>query len=263
MRLWLQLSSDKERMRGRRRLTRPLRYVSPSPCSQMPPCQARERRGPLVIFYQCPTRLLTHFLQLSDFFRFGVKYVEELYSQQPPQNAQYSWNRLEYRPLEGFVLAVSPFNFTAIGGNLAGAPALVGNVVVWKPSSAATYSNYLIHRILLEAGLPPSVIQFVPGAPQHVVTTAVGHREFAGLHFTGSTTVFKGLWKEIGGKVGQGAYKSYPRIVGETGGKNWHLVHQGADVKNAVLQSVRAAFEYQGQSIFCFALLDEGNSKYG
>ena len=189
-------------------------------------------------------------LQLADFFRFGVKCVEELYSQQPPENAQYVWNRLEYRPLEGFVLAVSPFNFTAIGGNLAGAPALVGNVVVWKPSPAATYSNYLIHRILLEAGLPPSVIQFVPGAPEHVVTTALSHRDFAGLHFTGSTKVFKGLWKEIGDKVGQGAYKSYPRVVGETGGKNWHLVHQSADVKNAVLQSVRSAFEYQGQSIY-------------
>ena len=188
-------------------------------------------------------------LQLSDFFRFGVKCVEELYSQQPPENSQYSWNRLEYRPLEGFVLAVSPFNFTAIGGNLAGAPALVGNVVVWKPSSTATYSNYIIHRILLEAGLPPSVIQFVPGPPAHVVTTALGHREFAGLHFTGSTKVFRNLWKEIGDNVGQGAYKSYPRVVGETGGKNWHLVHQSADVKNAVLQSVRSAFEYQGKFI--------------
>jgi 1-pyrroline-5-carboxylate dehydrogenase len=188
-------------------------------------------------------------LQLADFFRFGVKYVEELYSQQPPENAQYCWNRLEYRPLEGFVLAVSPFNFTAIGGNLAGAPALVGNVVVWKPSSSATYSNYIIHRILLEAGLPPSVIQFVPGAPAHVVTTALGHREFAGLHFTGSTKVFRDLWKEIGNNVGKGAYKSYPRVVGETGGKNWHLVHQSADVRNAVLQTVRSAFEYQGLSM--------------
>ena len=178
-----------------------------------------------------------------------MKCVEELYSQQPPENSQYSWNRLEYRPLEGFVLAVSPFNFTAIGGNLAGAPALVGNVVVWKPSSTATYSNYIIHRILLEAGLPPSVIQFVPGPPAQVVTTALGHREFAGLHFTGSTKVFRNLWKEIGNNVGQGAYKSYPRVVGETGGKNWHLVHQSADVKNAVLQSVRSAFEYQGQFI--------------
>ena len=193
-------------------------------------------------------------LQLADFFRFGVKCVEELYSQQPPENTQYCWNRLEYRPLEGFVLAVSPFNFTAIGGNLAGAPALVGNVVLWKPSSTATYSNYLIHRILLEAGLPPSVIQFVPGPPANVVTTALGHREFAGLHFTGSTKVFRSLWKEIGNNVGQGAYKSYPRVVGETGGKNWHLVHQSADVKNAVLQSVRSAFEYQGQFLcppFC------------
>ena len=201
---------------------------------------------PLPLCLLCFVYLLIHLLQLADFFRFGVKSVEELYSHQPPKNAQYCWNRLEYRPLEGFVLAISPFNFTAIGGNLAGAPALVGNVVIWKPSSTATYSNYIIHRILLEAGLPPGVIQFVPGKPEHIVTTALGHREFAGLHFTGSTKVFRGLWKEIGDKVGQGAYKSYPRIVGETGGKNWHLVHQSADVKNAVMQSVRSAFEYQG-----------------
>ena len=234
----------------------PLLPPSPSPPSQV----CGRRSNPTTILPLLPSRLtclLTRLLQLADFFRFGVKCVEELYGQQPPQNAQHSWNRLEYRPLEGFVLAVSPFNFTAIGGNLAGAPALVGNVVVWKPSSAAIYSNYLIHCILLEAGLPPGVIQFVPGAPEHVVTTALRHREFAGLHFTGSTQVFRGLWKEIGDAVGRGAYRSYPRVVGETGGKNWHLVHQSADVKNAVLQSVRSAFEYQGQSISLSALPSE------
>lgn len=219
--------------------------VAPSlPCECSSPAHHHSTSGPVA-----PHTRTDALLQLADFFRFGVKYAEELYGQQPPKNAQYTWNRLEYRPLEGFVLAVSPFNFTAIGGNLAGAPALMGNVVVWKPSPAATYSNYLIHRILLEAGLPPGVIQFVPGAPEHVVTPALGHRDFAGLHFTGSTKVFRGLWKEIGDRVGEGTYKSYPRIVGETGGKNWHLVHQTADVRNAVLQSVRSAFEYQGQSI--------------
>ncbi|KAI6163188.1 Aldehyde/histidinol dehydrogenase [Pisolithus thermaeus] len=188
--------------------------------------------------------------ELSDFFRFGVKYVEELYSQQPPKNTAGSWNRVEYRPLEGFVLAVSPFNFTAIGGNLPGAPALVGNVVVWKPSPAATYSNYLVYRILTEAGVPPGVIQFVPGPPPEVVAQCINHPDFAALHFTGSTFVFKKLWKDIAVNVDK--YKGYPRIVGETGGKNFHLVHRSAEIRNAVLQSVRGAFEYQGQK--CSAL---------
>ncbi|KAI5987781.1 Aldehyde/histidinol dehydrogenase [Pisolithus marmoratus] len=188
--------------------------------------------------------------ELTDFFRFGVKYVEELYSQQPPKNSAGSWNRVEYRPLEGFVLAVSPFNFTAIGGNLPGAPALVGNVVVWKPSPAATYSNYLVYRILTEAGVPPGVIQFVPGPPPEVVAQCINHPDFAALHFTGSTFVFKKLWKDIAANVDK--YKGYPRIVGETGGKNFHLIHQSAEIRNAVLQSVRAAFEYQGQK--CSAL---------
>lgn len=188
--------------------------------------------------------------ELTDFFRFGVKYVEELYSQQPPKNTAGSWNRVEYRPLEGFVLAVSPFNFTAIGGNLPGAPALVGNVVVWKPSPAATYSNYLVYRILTEAGVPPGVIQFVPGPPPEVVAQCINHPDFAALHFTGSTFVFKKLWKDIAANVDK--YKGYPRIVGETGGKNFHLIHRSAEIRNAVLQSVRGAFEYQGQK--CSAL---------
>ncbi|KIO12528.1 hypothetical protein M404DRAFT_12742 [Pisolithus tinctorius Marx 270] len=188
--------------------------------------------------------------ELTDFFRFGVKYVEELYSQQPPKNTAGSWNRVEYRPLEGFVLAVSPFNFTAIGGNLPGAPALVGNVVVWKPSPAATYSNYLVYRILAEAGVPPGVIQFVPGPPPEVVAQCINHPDFAALHFTGSTFVFKKLWKDIAANIDK--YKGYPRIVGETGGKNFHLIHRSAEIRNAVLQSVRGAFEYQGQK--CSAL---------
>ncbi|KAH7930632.1 delta-1-pyrroline-5-carboxylate dehydrogenase 1 [Leucogyrophana mollusca] len=188
--------------------------------------------------------------ELSDFFRFGVKYVEELYSQQPPKNAAGSWNRVEYRALEGFVLAVSPFNFTAIGGNLPGTPALVGNVVVWKPSPAATYSNYLIYQILAEAGVPAGVIQFVPGPPAEVVAQAIAHPSFAALHFTGSTFVFKKLWQDIAKNLDK--YKGYPRIVGETGGKNFHVIHKSAEVRNAVLQSVRGAFEYQGQK--CSAL---------
>ncbi|KAF8842670.1 delta-1-pyrroline-5-carboxylate dehydrogenase 1 [Paxillus ammoniavirescens] len=188
--------------------------------------------------------------ELSDFFRFGVKYVEELYAQQPPKNAQGTWNRVEYRALEGFVLAVSPFNFTAIGGNLPGTPALVGNVVVWKPSPAATYSNYLIYQILAEAGVPPGVIQFVPGPPPEVVAQAIGHPSFAALHFTGSTFVFKKLWKDIAANLDK--YRGYPRIVGETGGKNFHIIHKSAEIRNAVLQTIRAGFEYQGQK--CSAL---------
>jgi len=179
-----------------------------------------------------------------------VKYVEELYSQQPPRNTKGSWNRVEYRALEGFVLAVSPFNFTAIGGNLPGTPALVGNTVVWKPSPAATYSNYLVYKVFEEAGVPPGVIQFVPGPAAEVVAQAISHPDFAALHFTGSTFVFKKLWKDIAANLDN--YKGYPRIVGETGGKNFHLIHSSAEIKNAVMQSIRGAFEYQGQK--CSAL---------
>lgn len=185
--------------------------------------------------------------ELVDFFRFGVKYAEEVYSQQPAHNAPGVWNRLEYRPLEGFVYAISPFNFTAIGGNLAGAPALMGNVVVWKPSPSAIASNHLVHQILLEAGLPKNVIQFVPGDAEEVTSTVLNHPEFAALHFTGSTSVFRSLYGKIASGVAEGKYKSYPRIVGETGGKNFHLVHQSADVRNAVVQTIRGAFEFQGQ----------------
>jgi 1-pyrroline-5-carboxylate dehydrogenase len=188
--------------------------------------------------------------ELSDFFRFGVKYVEDLYAQQPPKNSAGAWNRVEYRALEGFVLAVSPFNFTAIGGNLPGVPAIVGNTVVWKPSPAATYSNYLIYQILAEAGVPAGVIQFVPGPPPEVVAQAISHPNFAALHFTGSTFIFKKLWEDIAANLDK--YKGYPRIVGETGGKNFHVIHKSAEVRNAVLQSIRGGFEYQGQK--CSAL---------
>ncbi|KAJ5380687.1 Delta-1-pyrroline-5-carboxylate dehydrogenase [Penicillium cataractarum] len=185
--------------------------------------------------------------ELVDFFRFGVKYAEELYAQQPVHHAPGVWNRLEYRPLEGFVYAISPFNFTAIGGNLAGAPALMGNVVLWKPSPSAIASNWLVHQILLEAGLPKDVIQFVPGEAEEVTSTVLNHKEFAALHFTGSTDVFRMLYGKISDGVAQGKYRSYPRIVGETGGKNFHLVHKSADVRNAAVQTVRGAFEFQGQ----------------
>lgn len=167
--------------------------------------------------------------ELADFFRFNCKFAEEIYAEQPPENSPYFWNRVEYRPLEGFVVAYSPFNFTAIGGNLVAAPALMGNVVLWKPSNSSIYSNYLILEILKEAGLPDGVIQFLPGDPQMITEETFNHPLFAGLHFTGSTSVFKMLWKKIGQNID--IYKSYPRIVGETGGKNMHFIHESADVK--------------------------------
>lgn len=185
--------------------------------------------------------------ELADFYRFGVHYAETLYNQQPAHNANGVWNRLEYRPLEGFVYAVSPFNFTAIGGNLAGAPALMGNVCLWKPSDNSVAASYLVYKILLEAGLPKDVIQFIPGDPIEVTKTVLAHKEFASLHFTGSTHVFRNLYGQIGQGVAEGRYRSYPRIVGETGGKNFHLIHNTADLDNAAINTIRGAFEYQGQ----------------
>ena len=188
--------------------------------------------------------------EICDFLRFGVKYVDDMYRIQPPRNAPYTWNRTEYRPLEGFVLAVSPFNFTAIAGNLVMTPALVGNVVVWKPSPMAIYSNYLVYKILEEAGVPKGVIQFVPSLAEEVVGTAINNKNFASLHFTGSSVVFRKLWKQISNNLD--FYRGYPRIVGETGGKNFHFVHKSANPDAVVTQSVRGAFEYQGQK--CSAL---------
>ena len=188
--------------------------------------------------------------EICDFLRFGVKYIYDMYQIQPPRNAPAVWNRTEYRPLEGFVLAVTPFNFTAIAGNLPMVPILVGNVVVWKPSPLAIYSNYLLYQIFTEAGLPPGVLQFVPGPAEEIVGAAIKHREFAGLHFTGSTQVFRHLWRSISNNLE--TYRGYPRIVGETGGKNFHFVHKSADVDAVVNQSIRAAYEYAGQK--CSAL---------
>ncbi|CAG8977644.1 hypothetical protein HYALB_00006594 [Hymenoscyphus albidus] len=185
--------------------------------------------------------------ELVDFLRFNVQYAEELYAQQPAHNAPGVWNRVEYRPLEGFVYAVTPFNFTAIAGNLPGAPALMGNVVVWKPSDSAIASNWLLYNILLEAGLPKNVIQFVPGNPEEVTKVVLAHKKLAALHYTGSTAVFRKLYGGIATGVAEGRYQGYPRIVGETGGKNFHLIHSSADIENAAIQTVRGAFEYQGQ----------------
>lgn len=183
--------------------------------------------------------------ELCDFWRFNCSFAEEIYAQQPLLNSTGIINRVEYRPLEGFVLAVAPFNFTAIGGNLASAPALMGNVVLWKPSASAVHSNYLVYRVLEEAGLPSGVIQFLPGTPQEVVQPALKHSEFAGIHFTGSTFVFQSLWQQVSQNLQN--YRSYPRIVGETGGKNFHFVHESADILSTVNQTIRGAFEFQGQ----------------
>lgn len=183
--------------------------------------------------------------ELCDFWRFNCTFAEEIYAQQPRLHSSGIINRVEYRPLEGFVLAVAPFNFTAIGGNLASSPALMGNSVIWKPSASAVHSNYLVYRILQEAGLPSGVIQFLPGSPEEVVQPAIKHSEFAGLHFTGSTFVFQSLWQQISQNLP--TYRSYPRIVGETGGKNFHFIHESADISSAVNQTIRGAFEFQGQ----------------
>lgn len=185
--------------------------------------------------------------ELIDFFRFNVKYAQELYASQPAESSPGVWNRAEYRPLEGFVYAVTPFNFTAIAANLVGAPALMGNTVVWKPSKTAALSNYLLYTILEEAGLPKGVINFVPGEPNMVTDTVLADSEFSALHFTGSTSVFKSLYKRISDNVANDTYRDFPRIVGETGGKNFHLVHPSASVLHSALSTLRGAFEYQGQ----------------
>lgn len=185
--------------------------------------------------------------ELIDFFKYNVKYAEEMYKTQPCETAPGVWNRAEYRPLEGFVYAVTPFNFTAIAGNLVGAPALMGNTVIWKPSNSAVLSNYLMLNILEEAGLPKGVINFVPGEPVEISEELINHEDFAALHFTGSTDVFKKLYGQIGSNLSKELYREYPRVVGETGGKNFHLVHNSASVDHAVLSTLRGAFEFQGQ----------------
>lgn len=183
--------------------------------------------------------------ELIDFWRFNASYACEIYSMQPEMHAPATWNTLEYRALEGFVLAVSPFNFTAIGGNLCSAPAIMGNVVIWKPSMKAMLSNYIIYQILEEAGMPPGVIQFLPGDDAKLVLRAMESPHFAALHFTGSSHVFNLLWQKVANNIDK--YRSYPRLIGETGGKNMHFVHPSADVDHVLNSTVRATFEYQGQ----------------
>ena len=182
--------------------------------------------------------------ELIDFLRFNVHYAERLLHEQP-MSSDNAWNRLDHRPLEGFIYAITPFNFTAIGGNLPTAPAILGNVALWKPSHTASLSNWLFYRVLEEAGLPPGVIQFVPGDSVQVSDALLASRDFAGLHFTGSTAVFHQLWRKSAENLDK--YRSYPRIVGETGGKDFILAHPSADVEAFVTGLLRGAFEYQGQ----------------
>jgi 1-pyrroline-5-carboxylate dehydrogenase len=182
--------------------------------------------------------------ELIDFWRFNVEYMTRIYSEQPISGPGM-WNRLEYRPLEGFVFAVSPFNFTAIGGNLSTSPALMGNTVIWKPASTAALSAHYLMQILREAGLPDGVINLVYGSGARIGDAALANSQLAGIHFTGSTGVFNSMWKTVGDNVG--SYRNYPRIVGETGGKDFIVAHPSADVEAVATAIVRGSFEYQGQ----------------
>jgi 1-pyrroline-5-carboxylate dehydrogenase len=182
--------------------------------------------------------------ELIDFYRFNAYYARQIYAQQPGSVAGI-WDYVEHRPLEGFVFAVTPFNFTSIAGNLPTSPALMGNVVLWKPASSAVYSAYYLMRMLMEAGLPPGVINFVPGSGAQVGDPALDSPHLAGVHFTGSTSTFQGMWKKIGANIER--YHAYPRIVGETGGKDFVVAHFSADVEALVTALIRGAYEYQGQ----------------
>jgi 1-pyrroline-5-carboxylate dehydrogenase len=182
--------------------------------------------------------------ELIDFWRFNPAYAQELYAEQP-LSTPAMWNQLDYRPLEGFVYAVTPFNFTSIGGNLPTAPALMGNTVIWKPASSAMFSAYYLMRLLEAAGLPPGVINFVPGDAAEISNVVLGHRDLAGVHFTGSTSVFNSMWRTIGANMDK--YATYPRIVGETGGKDFILAHPSADPQALAVAIARGGFEYQGQ----------------
>jgi 1-pyrroline-5-carboxylate dehydrogenase len=182
--------------------------------------------------------------ELIDFFRFNVQYMTEIYSQQP-ESLPGTWNRLEYRPLEGFVFALTPFNFTSIAGNLPCAPALMGNTVVWKPANTQVYSAYWLMQLFKEAGLPDGVINMVPVPGPVAGDVVFGHPDFAGIHFTGSSSVFNQIWEQIGRRIS--TFKSYPRIVGETGGKDFVVAHPSANPAVVATALSRGAFEYQGQ----------------
>ncbi|MDR2423662.1 MAG: L-glutamate gamma-semialdehyde dehydrogenase [Prevotellaceae bacterium] len=182
--------------------------------------------------------------ELIDFLRFNAHFASEIYAMQPSSNQQ-TINRLEYRALEGFVYCVSPFNFTAIAGNLNAAPVLMGNVTVWKPATTAILSNYYLMKIFIEAGLPAGVINFLPGQGTLISETVLNDKNLAGIHFTGSTATFNSMWKTVGSNLEK--YRSYPKLVGETGGKDFVFVHPSAEAKSLTVALIRGAFEYQGQ----------------
>ncbi|MFZ5967049.1 MAG: L-glutamate gamma-semialdehyde dehydrogenase [Bacillota bacterium] len=182
--------------------------------------------------------------ELIDFLRFNVYFMQEIYEEQPI-STDGVWNRIDYRPLEGFVLAVTPFNFTAIGGNLPTAPAMLGNVVNWKPASTAVYSNYFVMKLLQEAGLPDGVINFIPSRGSDVERTMIGSRWLSGIHFTGSTEVFNTMWRQVANHINR--YRGYPRLVGETGGKDFIFAHPSVEIDELAAALIRGAFEYQGQ----------------
>jgi 1-pyrroline-5-carboxylate dehydrogenase len=182
--------------------------------------------------------------ETADFFRFNSHFSEIIDGMQPVSDRGV-WNHADYRPLEGFVYAISPFNFTAIGANLSGAPAIMGNTVVWKPAHTAILSGYYVMRLFEAAGLPPGVVNFIAGDPARITADLLARPTLAGVHFTGSTSVFQGMWKTIGANIG--SYRSYPRIVGETGGKDFIIAHPSAEVSALRAAIIRGAFEYQGQ----------------
>ncbi len=182
--------------------------------------------------------------ELIDFLRFNVHFAERIYQEQP-NSAPGTWNRMDHRPLEGFIYAITPFNFTAIGGNLPTAPAIMGNAVVWKPAATAILSNWHFFRLLEQAGLPPGVINFLPGDSIEISQALIADRHLAGIHFTGSTEVFQSIWKSVAANLE--GYASYPRLVGETGGKDFIVAHASADVDALAVAMVRGAYEYQGQ----------------
>jgi 1-pyrroline-5-carboxylate dehydrogenase len=183
--------------------------------------------------------------ELIDFFRFNCSYALQIFEQQPPYSPYGTWNRMEYRPLEGFVFAVTPFNFVSIAGNLPSCPAIMGNVTLWKPASSAVYPAYHLMKLFKEAGLPDGVINFIPGPGSAVGPEVLVSPDLAGIHFTGSTSTFQSMWKTVGENITR--YRSYPRIIGETGGKDFVIAHRSAELHALGVALIRGAFEYQGQ----------------
>ena len=184
-------------------------------------------------------------MNLLTFFALTLFMQMTIYEQQPQISPTGTWNRLEYRPLEGFIFALTPFNFTSIAGNLPSAPAIMGNVALWKPASSATYSAYYVMKLFQEAGVPDGVINFIPGTGSELGPVIMSSPDLAGVHFTGSTATFQNMWQAVGNNIKN--YKSYPRIVGETGGKNFVFVHKDTRIDELGTALIRGAFEYQGQ----------------